>query len=86
MLIVYILMTLLFGCLITSYVYLVRYEMFTSTIITGASTLLWIVLTYIFFSSNPESAVPFIFINQGMVLFFALYSFSVSHLYSTSLK
>jgi len=86
MLIVYILMLLLFICLITSYVYLVRYEMFTSTIITGACTFLWIALTSIFFSGNPDLAVPFLFINQGMVMFFAFYSFGVSHLNSTSLK
>lgn len=85
-LIVYICMIILFACLVTSYVYLVRYEMFTSTIITGACTLLWIILTYVFFTGNPELAVPFLFINQGMVMFFAFYSFGVSHLNSISLK
>jgi hypothetical protein len=47
---------------------------------------LWIALTSIFFSGNPDLAVPFLFINQGMVMFFAFYSFGVSHLNSTSLK
>lgn len=60
--------------------------MFTSTIITGVCTLLWIGLTSIFFFGTPDLAVPFLFINQGMVMFFAFYSFGVSHLNSTSLK
>ena len=60
--------------------------MLTATIIIGICTLIWIALTSLFFSVNPEHAIPFLFINQGMVMFFALYSFAISYLYSTSLK
>ena len=60
--------------------------MLTATIVIGACTLLWIILTYFFFSATPEYVIPFLFINQGMVMFFALYSFAISYLYSTSLK
>ena len=83
---VFLAMITLFICLIVSYVYLIQYQMLTATIVIGACTLLWIVLTSLFFSVNPEHVIPFLFMNQGMVMFFALYSFAISYLYSTSLK
>ena len=83
---VYFLMAVLFICLVISYLFLIQYQMFTATFMIALCTLLWIVLTSLFFSINPEHAIPFLFINQGMVIFFALYSFAISYLYSTSLN
>jgi hypothetical protein len=83
---VYFLMVVLFACLVISYIYLTQYQMITATFMIALCTFIWIVLTCLFFSVNPEHAIPFLFINQGMVMFFSLYSFAISYLYSTSLK
>ena len=82
---VYVLMVILSILLIVSYVYMGSRNILVTTIITGVCTFLWTAITSLYFMSDPDLVMPFLFINQGLVIFVSLYSIGVSHVNVISL-